>query len=354
MFKLILIGLSFLFGILSIRRLRQFDVHEQEPLIKMMAVMVWGGMVSVVVSLFLYSILHSSGVSIYDGVPYSFFYVGLVEELGKLLALFICWPLIRNEMDEPTDGLIYIACVALGFSLIENFLYAQATPMSSPLIAIRLLICTPMHIAFSIFMGLAFFWAMRCKGGWGILIGAYFFSSVYHALYDIMVSYWFLIPLLYPTVKGAYRWMHQLLGYTAAHSPFRTSLATLIHGEKPSVEVGLECIDCGNGAPKPTYQRGRIRIQQCEGCGALICTEKTLIQLIHQYGSLFGNLKKKFKPLSRVQKTSCVLVEGNRVDRKKHLACFQLDEFNAALDRMSQQHIDQLERRWYFPFKVET
>jgi len=53
MLKLILIGLSFLFGILSIRHLRKFDVHEQEPFIKMLAVTVWGGVVSIFLSLFL-------------------------------------------------------------------------------------------------------------------------------------------------------------------------------------------------------------------------------------------------------------------------------------------------------------
>ena len=56
-------------------------------------------------------------------------------------------------MDEPTDSLIYMACVALGFSLIENYFYAVRNPSTTPLIAIRLIICTPMHIAFSIFLG---------------------------------------------------------------------------------------------------------------------------------------------------------------------------------------------------------
>jgi len=296
----------------------------------------------------------NNGVSINAGIPFSYFYVGFVEELGKLAALFLCWPLIRNEMDEPTDGPIYIACVALGFSLIENYFYAAANPQTTPLIAIRLLICTPMHIAFSMFMGLAFFWAVRCKGGWGVLFGVYFVASIYHALYDILVSYWFLLPGLYLILKGAYRWMYQLLGYTATNSPFRQSLAEFIHTCSSSeIEPGFECLDCGNTAPKPTYCRGRIRIQQCEGCGTYLCSDKTLIQLVHQYGSLFGSLRKKMKPLSKARKKICVLIEANRVDRKKHIACFRLDEFNHALERRAKKHADQLEKKWWFPFRVE-
>ena len=103
MFKLILVMLSFVFGLLCIRRVRKYDVHEQEPFLKMVAVTVWGGIISVALSLFLYRLLQTNGITIRAGFPFSYFYVGLIEELGKLLALFLCWPLIRNEMDEPTD-----------------------------------------------------------------------------------------------------------------------------------------------------------------------------------------------------------------------------------------------------------
>ena len=147
--ELILILISFAFGILCIRHLRRYDVHEQEPLWVMVAVTIWGGFVSIVSSLFLYRMIQENGIALTDGFPFSYLYVGYVEELAKLLALVSCWPIIRKEMDEPTDGLIYMACVALGFSLIENYFYALANPGINALIAIRLVICTPMHIASS-------------------------------------------------------------------------------------------------------------------------------------------------------------------------------------------------------------
>ncbi|VGO21391.1 PrsW family intramembrane metalloprotease [Pontiella sulfatireligans] len=353
-FKTILVVISFLFGLLIIRRLRQYDVHEQEPFGKMLAVTVWGGLLSIVLSLFLYRVLQEAGISIRAGVPFSYFYVGFIEELAKLSALFLSWMFIRNELNEPTDGPIYIACVALGFSLIENYFYAVATPATSLLVVIRLIICTPMHMAFSMFMGLAFFWAMRCKGGWGILLCAYIFAGVYHSLYNIFVSYWFLLPGVYLILTSAYRWMHRLLGYTAAQSPFRQSLAEFIHtAPRPEIEEGFECLDCGNRAPKPTYTHGRIRVQKCEDCGAYLCTKASLCQMVHQYGSLFGSLHKHIKRLSKHRKHLCVLEAGNRIDKKKRIACFQLDEFNSVLETMTRRHIEQTEKKWWFPFKCE-
>jgi RsiW-degrading membrane proteinase PrsW (M82 family) len=348
MLKLILIVLSFIFGILSIRHLRTFDVHEKEPFGKMLAVTLWGGAVSVVLSLFLYTILQESGIDIRSGIPFSYFFVGFVEEAAKLAALFLCWLIIRNEMDEPADGLIYMACVALGFSLIENYFYAARNPSTTLLIAIRLIICTPMHIAFSILMGLSYFRAMRHRGGWGALLPAYAAASVYHALYDIFVSFWLLLPGLYLIVTGAYRWMYRLLGYTAAASPYRQSLAAFIHTfESPIIEEGIECLDCGSKAPKRTYEKGRIRVQQCDICGAFVCCVQSLCQIVHQYGSVFGSLKKRIRPLSRARKHICVLMEANRIDRKKRIACFQLDALNGVLEAMSRSVIERAERRWW-------
>jgi RsiW-degrading membrane proteinase PrsW (M82 family) len=364
MLKLILIALSFIFGLLSIRHLRTFDVHEKEPFGKMLAVTIWGGVVSVVLSLFLYSALYTTGINVHDGVPFSYFFVGFIEEGAKLAALFLCWLIIRDEMNEPTDGLIYMACVALGFSLIENYFYAVRNPSTTPLIAIRLIICTPMHIAFSIFMGLASFRAIHHAGGWGMLLGTYVLASVYHALYDIFVSYWLLLPALYLIVTGAYRWMYKLLGYTAAKSPFRKSLAELIYTyPSPAIEPGLECLDCGNKAPKPTYDLGKIRMQRCEECGVFLSTQASLCQLMHHYGSTFGSLRKQIHPLSKHRTRSeagakrrqrsgnnlCVLVEANRIDRKKGIACFQLDDLNAVLEEMSGNVVQEAESHWWCP-----
>lgn len=367
MFEYILIALSFGIGLLCVRYLRSYDVHEQEPFGTMLAVTVWGGFVSVALSLFLYQLLQVNGLSAGVGYPVNYVFVGLVEELAKLAALFLCWPIIRKEMDEPTDGLIYMACVALGFSLIENYFYALAHPHFNLLIGIRLLICTPMHIAFSLFMGLAFFWAMRYRGGWSVLFAAYMVASIYHAAYDIIVSapayvittYGILLsyvalPLgILLILRTAYAGMYRLLGYTTAHSPFRQTLAEFIHTCPARVtEPDIRCIECASTEPKATYTRGRIRIQRCGTCGTYLCSTRSLRHLVHHYGSLFGSLRRYSKRMPG-QKRTRMLLSGNRIDCRSRTACFRLDEFNQVLEKTSRDLAENLERKWWFPVKVE-
>ena len=114
---------------------------------------------------------------------------------------------------------------------------------------------------------------------------------------------------------------------------------------QPQIEAGLECLDCESAAPKPTYELGKIRLQRCDACGALLCSRRTLVQIMNHFGSTFGHLKAR--PISRQQKNLCVLGEANRIDRKKGIACFRLDEFDAVLEGMSRNAIEKAERRWW-------
>ena len=155
-----------------------------------------------------------------------------------------------------------------------------------------------------------------------------------------------ILTIRYLIIKGAYLWMYRLLGYTAAKSPFRTSLTKFIHTyESPQIEAGMECLDCGSTAPKPTYELGRIHLQRCDACGAMVCSKQTLRQIMHHFGSTFSHLKTH--PLTRQQKNLCVLVEANRIDRKKGIACFRLDDLNAMLEEMSRNVINKTEARWW-------
>ena len=69
--------------------------------------------------------------------------VGPVEEVAQLAAFLFAYPLIRKEMNEPTDGLLYMACVAFGFSFIVNFFYAVGSPAPGNRLFMRILICRP-------------------------------------------------------------------------------------------------------------------------------------------------------------------------------------------------------------------
>ena len=182
-----LILLSFLIGILAVNYLRTYDIHEREPLFKMVLVTVWGGVFSIVLSIALYTSLQLIGIQGHHNVFGALLVIGPVEEAAKFIALLSCYLFIRHEINEPTDGLIYMSCVALGFSLIENYFYAITSQSSGFVFFIRLLTSTPGHILFSVFMGIAFYALVRLRTGVMLFLIAYAYAIITHGLYNSIV-----------------------------------------------------------------------------------------------------------------------------------------------------------------------
>lgn len=86
-------------------------------------------------------------------VTTAFFVAAVPEESFKLLAL---WLVLRKNpfFDEHFDGIVYAACVSLGFAAVENIGYLfnsldswQATAIARGLLAV------PGHYAFGVLMG---------------------------------------------------------------------------------------------------------------------------------------------------------------------------------------------------------
>jgi RsiW-degrading membrane proteinase PrsW (M82 family) len=180
----ILIALSFLIGIYCINFLRAYDIHEKEPFNKMVLVTLFGGACSIGISLLLYRYLDRFGINDLENSFGALFVIGPVEEFAKLIALFLSAIFIRKNLNEPTDGLIYMSCVALGFSLIENYFYVAHSSAPFQTMALRLTIATPMHISFSIFMGLAFFSIVK-KDQDGLFWGHHFFMQYWFTVFTI-------------------------------------------------------------------------------------------------------------------------------------------------------------------------
>jgi RsiW-degrading membrane proteinase PrsW (M82 family) len=141
-----LVLISCLLGILGIRFLQKFDIHKKEPLGTMCLVTVLGGGFSVAIAIALYDVAPILGVGELQNSLGALLVIGPVEEPAKLLAMLCCLRFVRKELLEPIDGLMYMACVALGFSLIENYMYVTRSPGAAPLLLQRLLICTPAQV----------------------------------------------------------------------------------------------------------------------------------------------------------------------------------------------------------------
>lgn len=88
-----------------------------------------------------------------DAIRISFFGAAIPEEAAKL---FILWIVVRRNkyFDEKMDGIVYAACVSMGFAAFENVLYLfgdvdnyMSTGIS------RAMTSLPAHLCFGIIMG---------------------------------------------------------------------------------------------------------------------------------------------------------------------------------------------------------
>lgn len=105
---------------------RRIDVFEKEKIHHLVLPLIIGGCAPYL-SLYVYHTFDHFGFSengsFFNDIIYSVIGIGLNEELSKLLAVFIVLFLLRKQVSEPIDVLIYAGVTALGFSMIENYYY---------------------------------------------------------------------------------------------------------------------------------------------------------------------------------------------------------------------------------------
>lgn len=144
----------------------QKDFLRPEPLNMLIKAFLYG-VGSTFVTLVITQLLGIMGLFVYDlgsfsgAVSTALFAAALPEELAKLLML---WLLLRKNpyYDEYFDGIVYAACVGLGFAATENVLYlVQSTDWVGTGI-VRGLTAVPAHFAIACAMG--YFYSKRHFG----------------------------------------------------------------------------------------------------------------------------------------------------------------------------------------------
>jgi transcription elongation factor Elf1 len=265
------------------------------------------------------------------------FFIGPIEEFSKLAALFILYKyLIKKQLNEPVDGLVYISCVALGFSIIENYFYAIKSKELYDLIFIRALIATPMHLIFSMMMGAAFYSYMAENSGYKKLLFTFFIASIIHGLYDAILFNQFSIFLLVIIIGLNAKELKNLLENSNARSSFRKSLTEFIQSYQNSrFESGLECINCGSKSLKLTYKLDSITIQKCNNCDYYIAPESSIFRIFLHFGSCFRDMTKYFYSTGIKNKKFAVLLYENRIDESKKIGIFDLKNFSNYLDKLN-------------------
>jgi RsiW-degrading membrane proteinase PrsW (M82 family) len=361
----VLIVLSFLCGLALIKHLRTHDIYEKEPFLTMAAVMIWGGLCAVIFSVILYTFVQKLGITKFDNILGALLIIGPIEEGAKFLALLSSYWIFKRDFDEPTDGVIYMSCVAGGFSLIENFFYATQAPESGYLLFLRLFISTPLHIFASLLMGLALYVFINMDArqrkifnlGPRLFVVTYVYAVFLHGLFDGLIFHGWLAIFLFIVLRKANNRALCVLSYTTAKSSFRITLKEFIETyQNPLKHRGLECVKCGNVHAKDTYILGKIRLQRCEQCGSFVTSIQSLYALFHHFGADFRNLTHHYSQSHIGPKRYGTIFQGNYISEDKQLAFFTLEELNTALLEFRAQLIHELEKKlwWYVDDRTIT
>ncbi len=131
------------YGLIVLR----LDRYEPEPPRMLVAAFGWGAvgaiLLSVLAGIVAQPLLRTEEASAVIGAPF-------IEETFKGLALLVMLALLRREIDNTLDGLIYGALMGLGFAMTENILYFGSAYVEDGLVGLGVL-----------------FIARAVIGGWG-------------------------------------------------------------------------------------------------------------------------------------------------------------------------------------------
>ncbi len=270
-----LVFVTYLAGFLYLLFIRRYDKYEKEPVSKLILFSFFGGIVSVSVATFLYVFIHPKQ-TFFDAV----FLVGSVEEFAKLSSFLILYKFIKKDFDEIVDGIIYIAALSLGFSVIENLFYAMESDYPYKLLAFRFLTATIGHIAFSVYLGIALYIHKKVHKNYLGLGLAFLLSTLAHGFYDGVIFQpelnMFFLPLFLFLIWMSFKLLKLAYAYSKMkHEMDRNSFT-------PKDKVSLKCCHCGSSQVKE-YEFKKLAIYICESCNNLLIETNTFRSLIKYY-----------------------------------------------------------------------
>ncbi len=163
------------------------DKYEKEPF-KLLLLAVVAGMIIVVPVIFIERLIMAlqPGMSpIFDSAYNAFLVAALTEEAFKYLALFLLiWK--SPEFNEKFDGIVYAVFISLGFAGVENVLYVFEGGIKTGIL--RAITAVPAHALFGVMMGYYFgiarmYVELRKKYLWL----AFLVPFILHGIYDFML-----------------------------------------------------------------------------------------------------------------------------------------------------------------------
>ena len=112
--------------------------------------------------------------------------IGAAEELAKLLPVALL-ALTHHHFDELLDGIVYAACVGLGFATAESLLLFATGELGALEAAARAVAAPLTHALFAAPAGLGLALTVLRRRPWGVALGLAL-SVLAHALYDWLLA----------------------------------------------------------------------------------------------------------------------------------------------------------------------
>jgi len=284
--------LSYFIGFLFLLLIRSYDKYDKEPIYKLIIFSVLGGIVAVLSATVLYLFIHPK-YNLTDAI----LKVGTVEELSKLLTLFLLYKLIKNEFDEIVDGIIYVAAISLGFSVIENIFYAINDSQPYTLLLKRFLFATIGHISFSVYMGIAFYIHKKIHRNYLGLFLAFVLATLAHGLYDGFIFNKDLTFLFLPTYFLLIYFQFRLLKVAYAYSKMKVPFQPQ-NMKSGKTNRQYTCCNCQNNDLQ-VYYFDKTKLYVCQSCQNHILTANNFSKLLKYFRPKL-NRKKYLKELNNL------------------------------------------------------
>jgi RsiW-degrading membrane proteinase PrsW (M82 family) len=187
----------------------QLDRYEHEPWQALVAAFLWGALVATVIALIFNDAIgaivtslvgEQLGQEVTAGVV-----APIVEESAKGFALLLLYVLVRHELDNVLDGIVYGSLVGIGFAMTENILYFGRTLQENGLVGLGLLFYLRVilggfgHALYTGTTGAGLGFARETTRRWLIPLivpGAYMLAVLQHASWNFLGAT--LVPALLP------------------------------------------------------------------------------------------------------------------------------------------------------------
>ena len=353
-FIVISIIFSVLIGMIIIAGIRSYDIYEKETFIAMFTAFILGGAISVFIALCLYELTEFLGIDERQMNPIvkAFVIIGPLEELSKLSGLIMVYFLLKKQFNEVTDGVIYISCVALGFSIIENFFYANGGPGSESLLIFRAFTSTPAHISFSCIIGYAWYRYKMENRPFTAVIYALLVASLLHGIFDaIAFSQYFRFLLLF------YLWVIirqslRLVQYSNIVSPFKPKFIDLFSTHEEQTAEVKECPYCRSKAPKAKFKNAFFTAYRCDTCGYHFSSIMNLKNIFRLFAPEYKRFSRKIFPVKISDKRYLSVYGSAFFDDNAEYGFFKIEEVETRIRLLNESIVSRFVKTTFIPKKL--